>query len=253
MELKEASKALTAITVGHIGFCEYDQMPFGLINTLAMFQHLMETCLCNLQFKWCIICLDDIIVFAATLKEHLERLHAVFSQLWTARLKLQPARCKFFKVSVVYLGHEISKECVWTDGHKIKAIKPGLFPSWLQSWEASSDSHTTIDASLRVMLKLLAPSMITFPATMQLIRNEKLNGGLNAIEAFVMLKVLCTSAPILAFADFTKLFKLHTDASTVGLGAVLYQEQDGKERVIMYAGKSSSRVILISQHIDWNS
>ena len=56
-----------------------------------------------------------------------------------------------------------------------------------------------------------------------------------------MLKVLCTSAPILAFADFTKPFKLHTDVSTIGLGAILYQEQDGKDRVIVYASRALSK------------
>ena len=48
-------------------------------------------------------------------------------------------------------------------------------------------------------------------------------------EAFDMLKVMCTSTLVLAFADFTKPFKLHTDASTIGLGAVLYEEQGGKD------------------------
>ena len=54
-------------------------------------------------------------------------------------------------------------------------------------------------------------------------------------EAFDKLKELCTSTPILAYADFGKPFKLHTDASVLGLGAVLYQEQDGVEKVISYA------------------
>ena len=61
-------------------------------------------------------------------------------------------------------------------------------------------------------------------------------------EAFDMLKVQCTSAPILAFADFTKPFKLHTDASTMGLIAVMYQgEEDGKDRVIAYASRAFSK------------
>ena len=50
VELKEASKALTAITVGPLRLYEYEQMPFELTNTLAMFEDLMETCLGNLQF-----------------------------------------------------------------------------------------------------------------------------------------------------------------------------------------------------------
>ena len=56
-----------------------------------------------------------------------------------------------------------------------------------------------------------------------------------------MLKGVCTSAPILAFADFIKPFKLHTNASAIRLGAVLYQEWDGKDRVICYASRALSR------------
>ena len=60
-------------------------------------------------------------------------------------------------------------------------------------------------------------------------------------EAFDTLKGLCTSAPILAFADFTKPFQLHTDASTIGLSAILYQKQDGNDRVIVYASRALSK------------
>ena len=60
-------------------------------------------------------------------------------------------------------------------------------------------------------------------------------------KAFDVLEVLCTSAPILAFADFTKPFKLHTDASTIGLYAILSQQQDGKDRVIGYASRALSK------------
>ena len=51
----------------------------------------------------------------------------------------------------------------------------------------------------------------------------------------------CTSTPILAYADFGKPFKLHTDTSVLSLGAVLYQEQDGVEKVISYASQSLSK------------
>ena len=54
-------------------------------------------------------------------------------------------------------------------------------------------------------------------------------------EAFNKLKELCTTTPILAYANLEKPFKLHTDASVLGLGVVLYQVQDGVEKVISYA------------------
>ena len=61
-------------------------------------------------------------------------------------------------------------------------------------------------------------------------------------QAFDDLKKLCTMAPILAYANFTKLFKLHTDACGTGLGALLYQTlEDGTEAVIAYASRSLSK------------
>ena len=61
-------------------------------------------------------------------------------------------------------------------------------------------------------------------------------------QAFDDLKTLCTMAPILAYTNFSKLFKLHTDACGTGLGAVLYQtREDGTEAVIAYASMSLNK------------
>ena len=68
VEMDEESKALTAFTVGPLGFYECERMPFGLTNAPATFQHLMESCLGELHLNWCIIYLDDIIVFSKTQK-----------------------------------------------------------------------------------------------------------------------------------------------------------------------------------------
>ena len=59
-------------------------------------------------------------------------------------------------------------------------------------------------------------------------------------EAFRKLKDICTSTPILAYADFSKPFKLHTDVCTIRLGAVLYQNGDVVDHVIGYASRSLS-------------
>ena len=53
-------------------------------------------------------------------------------------------------------------------------------------------------------------------------------------EAFDKLKELCTSTQIPAYANIGKPFKLHIDASVLSLGAILYQKQDGVEKVISY-------------------
>ena len=60
-------------------------------------------------------------------------------------------------------------------------------------------------------------------------------------EAFNKLKEVCTTTPILVYADFGKPFKLYTDVNVLGLGAVLYQEHDGVKKVISYASKSLTK------------
>ena len=71
------SKTLTPSTLGPLGFYECNRMPLRLKYAPATFQHLMKSCLCNLHLQYCIIYLDDIIVFSKTSKEHLTRLQAL--------------------------------------------------------------------------------------------------------------------------------------------------------------------------------
>ena len=97
VELIEASRPLIAFTIGPLGFYECVWMPFGLTNTPATFQHLMESCLGEMHLKWCIIYLENIIVFSKMPEEHIERLRGVFEKLPAAGLRLKPSKCEFFK------------------------------------------------------------------------------------------------------------------------------------------------------------
>ena len=126
--MDEESKALTAFTVGPLGFYEYERMPFGLTNAPATFQHLMESCLGELHLNWCIIYLDDIIVFSKTPKEHLEQLQGVFNKLAKVGLKLKPSKCEFFKSKITYHSHIVSAAGIETDPKKIEAIKNWTVP-----------------------------------------------------------------------------------------------------------------------------
>ena len=122
VELEEEAKPLTAFTVGPLGFGECECMPFGLTNAPATFQRLMESCLGELHLNWCIIYLDDIIVFSRTPEEHIHRLRAVFEKLKATGLKLKPSKCDFFKKEIKYLRHVVSEQGVSTDPDKIKAV-----------------------------------------------------------------------------------------------------------------------------------
>ena len=79
----------TAFTAGPLGFYEYVRMPFGLTNAPATFQRLMEKVLDGLNHRKCLIYLDDIVVFGATVEEHLQNLHDVLGRLQQVGLKLK--------------------------------------------------------------------------------------------------------------------------------------------------------------------
>ena len=76
-KMEEASKQYTAFTVGNLGFFKCNHMPFGLCNVLTMFQWLMQNYLGELNIIYCLIYLDDIIIFLQTAQEHLHWLHIV--------------------------------------------------------------------------------------------------------------------------------------------------------------------------------
>ena len=82
----------------------------------------MELCLSDLHLNWCIIYLDDVIVFSKTPEEHIAQLEAVFKKISDAGLKLKPSKCEFFKKRIHYLGHIVSNKGIETDPKKIEAI-----------------------------------------------------------------------------------------------------------------------------------
>ena len=128
VEMEEESKPLIAFTVGPLGLFECDRMPFGLTNAPATFQRLMESCLGDLHLNWCIIYLDDIIVFSETPQKHIKRLCGVFQKLASAGLKLKPSKCEFFKKKITYLGHVVSEEGIEVDPKKTEAVQKWPVP-----------------------------------------------------------------------------------------------------------------------------
>ena len=101
--MDEASKQYTAFTLGSMGLYECESMPFGLCNTPPTFQRLMLNCLGELNLTYCLIYLDDVIIFSRTEEEHLEWMRVVFDRFWEHGLKLKPSKCEVFKTEINYL------------------------------------------------------------------------------------------------------------------------------------------------------
>ena len=89
----------------------------------------MQSCLGNLHLHYCIIYLDDVIVFSKTPEEHVFRLRAVFEKLKQVGLKLKPSKCEFFRQELTYLGHVVFKDGIQTDPKKVVTICKWPIPS----------------------------------------------------------------------------------------------------------------------------
>ena len=217
-------------------------MPFGLTNAPATFQRLTESCLGDYHLKYCIIYLDDIIIFSKTPEEHISRLRKVFRKLDEAGLRLKPSKCEFFRDRLEYLDHVVLSKGIETNPRKIAAIinwpRPGNITQ-IRSFLRFCNYYRKFIRGYAQVAKPLY----------QLLTGENAKKKTNIVEwteqceqAFSKLKDICSDTPILAYADYSKCFKVHANASEQGLGMVLYQDQDdGLTRVIVYASRNLSK------------
>ena len=122
------SQQYMAFTVGNLGFYEFTHMLFGLCNAPATFQHLMQNTLGELNLMYCVIHLDDVIVFGRTEEEHLERLRVVFERFREFNLKLKPSKCSFFQSEIMYLAHHISQRGILPSWENVRAMQEFPMP-----------------------------------------------------------------------------------------------------------------------------
>ena len=109
VEMDEAFKQYTAFTVGSLGFFECEHMLFGLCNAPATFQRLMQNCLSELNLTYCLIYLDNVIMFSTDEDDHLWCMRVIFDRFRAEHLKLKPSKCSLFCDEIVFsctLCHE---------------------------------------------------------------------------------------------------------------------------------------------------
>ena len=231
VKMKEDSAEKTAFAT-HCGAFEFRVMPFGLINAPSMFQRLMERVLEGLTPARCQVYIDDVLVVGATFEEHLTNLEAVFVRLREAHLKLKPTKCQLMRSEVQYLGYRVSAEGISPDPTKLEAVK---------SYPAPTNVHKLRSFNgLASYYKRFVPNFarIARPLHNLTKKDVKFFWTNKCQEAFEQLRGKLIEAPVLAYPDFKLPFKLETDASGSGLGAVLSQEHDGVTRPVAYASRS---------------
>ena len=239
--MAERCKQYTAFTVGNLGFFECERMPFGLCNAPATFQRLMQNCLGELNYTMCIIYLDDIVVFSRTEHEHVERLRRVFERLRAHGLKLKPSKCCFFMKEINYLGHRVSKQGVLPTDDKLRAVAATGPPSTVTEVRQFLGLVGYYRRFIRDFAKIANPLNKLLEGKNKDKKKEAVILDGDAIRSYHQLQGKLLKAPVLAYPDPEKEYLLETDASNIGLGAVLSQKQaDGRYHPVAYASRSVS-------------
>ena len=189
----------------------------------------------GLKWKTCLVYLDDVIVFSATFDEHLERLQVVLQAIRSAGLTLKPEKCHFCFEELQFLGHVVSYAGVRPDPEKVAAV--AQFP--IPSDKKAVRRFLGLCAYYRRFIPDFA--RIASPLTRLTRDDVAFVWGDEQETAFNDLRQRLHTPPVLAHFDETAPTMLHTDASNVGLGAVLVQCQGDTERVIAYASRTLSR------------
>ena len=228
-----SSKEKTAF-ISHAGLYEFNVMSFGLTNAPPNFQRLMSRLLHGLEWKICLIYIDDIIVFSKTFEEHLSRLSLVFDRLREASLKLKPKKCFFARSSVNFLGFLVSSSGVSPDPEKLESVRSFPTPTSVKGVQSFLGLCNYYRRFVEGFAKIASPlNHLTR-------KNVVFEWSSDCEAAFQILKSRLCSPPILAYPDFSQPFHLYTDASQSALGYILGQVVDGKEHVIAYGGRELS-------------
>lgn len=230
----DASAKTAFITPDETG--EFTRCMFGLMNAPFYFAKMMERALGPYRNKVAIFYLDDILIHAISRDELIDKLRVVLQALAKAGLTLNLAKCKFGETKVEYLGFVLTTDGIQPGESKVKAIESFPQPN------NATDIRRFI--GLASFFRHFVPhfAQIAVPLTMLTKKDTTFTWGDDQQRAFVEIKEKLTSNPMLALynANATRT-ELYTDASKIGLGAIMCQaDTEGKMRLVYAISRKTS-------------
>ncbi|XP_069999422.1 uncharacterized protein [Penaeus vannamei] len=233
IRLTKESRKFTAFSTP-AGLFQFTVLPFGLVNAPAVFNRLMIHLFGDMDGVETF--LDDILIHSKTWKQHCSILQKVLGILRETNLTARPVKCEKGKRSLEYLGHMIGEGHIKPTKEKVSAILNAPAPTTkkeVRSFMGLSGyyrrfvpDYATIAAPLNDLVKKNAPNRVKWEDKHEM--------------AFNKLKQVLVNNPILKLPDVNKSFILRTDASDVGLGAVLLQEDADVKMPVAYASRKLS-------------
>ena len=228
--IKEEDRKYFAFSTGTM-HVEYNVMPMGALNSSSTMQALMSLILRGLPPEHVLCFLDDILVASSTMEEHLQHLDLVLGAIARAGLKLNSKKCLFAQEEVICLGHRLSRDGIGPDPANLEKIR-----KWKPPQNCTEvRQFLGLTGYYRQLIKDYAK--IADPLTNLTKKDAEWLWSVREQTAFISLRDYLTSSSIMSYPDFTRPFWVKSDASGGGVGYVLTQKHEKKEKVIAYGSK----------------
>ena len=191
--LTDRAKEVSAFATPN-GLYQYKVMPFGMKNSPATFQRLVNNVICGLD--GCDVYIDDVIIYSDSWSDHLQRIRKFFDQLSKVKLTVNLAKTEFCHATVTFLGHLVGQGQVKPLEAKVSAISE--FP--VPKCKRQLMRFLGMAGYYRKFCKNF--SGIAEPLTNLLKKSTKFKWNEKCQDAFDCLKAILKSAPVLLAPDF---------------------------------------------------
>ena len=207
---------------------------FGISSAPELYQHIIQQVLQGCEGAHNIA--DDIVVHGRGVEEHDKRLDGVFQRLKERGLTVNPDKCEFRIPRITIMGHVLSEKGIGPTEEKVKAVSEAREP------ESASEVRSFLGL-VNFCARFIPDLATTADPLRKLTRqSETFQWGTEQKQAFQQLKEKLSKAETLVYFDKNAKTEVIADASPVGLGAILIQEQAGTKRVVAYASRSLTEV-----------
>lgn len=232
IRIKEECIHLTGFVTPEDHF-EYLKMPYGLANSPITYQRIINDTLRDLINEGnVLVYVDDVLVLSSSVSEGIELLHRVLHTLTQAGFSINLKKCTFLTTEVEYLGRVISQGQVRPSPRKVEALANTSPPQNVKQVR----QLLGLAGYFRRYIKDYARKTACIANLTK--KNVTFHWGNEQEEVRQELIKHLTSEPILAIFDHKFPTEVHTDASSIGYGAVLFQTHpDGKKHVVSYFSK----------------
>lgn len=227
----ECTKYTSFVT--SFGQFEYLRLPFGLINSPSVFSRYISTIFSKLIFEnKLLVYMDDLLVATETYEENIAILKEVFELRSANLLQLKLDKCEFLKSTIIYLGYSISIDGIPPNPKNLKAVENFPVP------KTPKELHSFVGLVGYFRKFIHQFSVIDKPLYDLLKKDTVFKLTDVELQVFDRLKSILLAAPVLAIYSHTAKTELLCDASSLGYGSCLLQEQkDGKFHPIVFFSK----------------